>query len=65
MKSVSDIVTEYLKASGFDGLYDADCGCQIADLMPCRECLCNCKPGYKIIMPSGEWRIGPTKEEKP
>jgi hypothetical protein len=33
--NVRDIVTAHLKAGGFDGLACYECGCGIADLMPC------------------------------
>jgi hypothetical protein len=46
-KTVLDIVSEYLKANGFDGLTDDDeCGCTLGDLAPCGECICNCFPAY-------------------
>ena len=67
--TVKEIVKSYLEANGYDGLYDwaGDCGCELADLMPCCACEPRCQPGYKRE-PRGdlgedtdaEWVIGPT-----
>jgi predicted amidophosphoribosyltransferase len=45
---VKDIVTEYLTANGYDGLYndDGECGCCLADLAPCGELCAECKAAY-------------------
>jgi hypothetical protein len=68
MKSVINIVTEYLKANGFDGLWSeyGECGCSIADLMECEsEGIDACLPGYKVPCKGGvcdgdcEFHIGP------
>lgn len=48
MKTVSDIMTDYLKANGFDGLVGDDCGCQLGDLFPCDCCSRNCLPARKF-----------------
>ena len=47
---VSEIVTEYLKSHGYDGLYDSwgECGCELADLMPCGELHGDCESGHKL-----------------
>jgi len=47
---VEDIVTEYLLAHGYDGLFDpdVDCGCCVDYLMPCNNAGRNCTPGYKV-----------------
>ena len=47
--TVKAIVAEYLKAHGYDGLYDDDCGCLLGDdFMPCGlERIDGCLPGYK------------------
>jgi hypothetical protein len=58
--NVREIIIEYLRSNGFDGLYNPneDCGCQISDLMPCDEGCCNCIPGYKImVFPGFDFRI--------
>ena len=41
--NIKEIVTEYLKSHGFDGLYHDDCGCDLQDLMPCDEPNLNCR----------------------
>ena len=47
-ENVREIVAEWLKANGFDGLYGYDCGCTVDDLMPCSsEGLERCEAGYK------------------
>lgn len=48
-KNVKTIMWEYLKANGFDGLYNADagCGCLTNELMPCDGCYDYCQPGFK------------------
>ncbi len=47
--NVHDIVKQYLKDNGFDGLCTEDCGCLIDDLFPCcQEGLVDCVPGYKL-----------------
>ena len=46
--NVEEIIIEYLKANGFDGLAGDECGCEISDLVPCDSDPCNCVPGYKV-----------------
>ncbi len=42
-----DIVKEYLRAHGYDGLFArGECACLVDDLMPCGETLRDCSPGY-------------------
>ena len=68
--TVIEIVCEYLKREGFDGLYnvDGECGCLIAHMEPCEEMRSDCKPGYKHPCIGGdcdgdyEWSI---EKEKP
>ncbi len=47
--TVAEIVVMYLKENGYEGLYniDADCGCELGDLMPCCEAADDCHAGYK------------------
>ena len=54
--TVQDILKKGLKDNGYDGLVsdDAECGCEIADLVPCGECCCGCCPAYRGADPSGE-----------
>lgn len=50
--SVRDIVAEYLKEKGYDGLYnDSNCACEISDLIPCGNGCEDCEAGYKINCP--------------
>ena len=47
--NVREIIEEYLKAHGFDGLYNnnGQCACEIGDLSPCYEnSEMECEPGY-------------------
>jgi hypothetical protein len=49
-KNCLDIIREYLKENGYDGLAGNECGCGLDDgLMPCGEgCnLADCYPAYK------------------
>lgn len=68
--TVSEIVKEYLKAHGYDGLYcPGECACDIDDLMMCCDTLGGgdpspCLPGYKTACDCGDhdWHIGAVKE---
>lgn len=64
--TVLEILREYLKGNGYDGLYSADdvCGCDADDLAPCFEVGPNCRAGHLIDPPQGEEgpRYGPRKE---
>lgn len=57
------IVRQYLRANGYDGLYNADgeCGCKVNDLMTCNYPGMRCKPGYLAPCPKGcgehDWHI--------
>ncbi len=76
---VREIVAQYLKEHGFDGLYNENggCGCIIADLGPCPEQSFDCKPGYRVDTPDdpegcdyhivenlGKWRAQKEWERK-
>ena len=54
-----DIIIEWLKEHGFDGLCmpDEECGCQIDDLVPCDSSPCLCQPGKKRMRDDGDWVI--------
>jgi len=48
--TVREIVINFLKAQGYDGLYsDGTCSCAISDLMPCEgeNIAEDCKAGFK------------------
>lgn len=47
-KTALEIVKEYLKKNGYDGLCNLNCGCTIDDLTPCCEDFSYCVPGYKV-----------------
>jgi len=60
---VRGIVWGYLKAHGYDGLYseDIECGCDLADLMPCEGCWEHCRPGYTVQIEGCLVEIRPEK----
>lgn len=47
--TVKEIITDWLKKNGYDGLCTEECGCQLGDLGPCclSENILSCVPGYK------------------
>lgn len=45
-KQVYEILIDYLKENGFDGLCGDGCGCGIDDFAPCDEDYSNCVPAY-------------------
>ena len=52
MPTAKEIVIDYLKANGYDGLYSTsrfcdECVCLLADFEPCGEVLEDCAPGYR------------------
>ena len=52
-KQVRIIVSDWLKANGYDGLVngDGECGCPIDDLMPCENSIAglgDCEPAYQF-----------------
>ncbi len=49
-KTVRDIVTEYLRANGYDGLCNAhyECECSIGILFACGEYDKRCTAGHKV-----------------
>ena len=43
-----NILIEYLKTNGFDGLYSpGECSCEVDDLGPCGQVCLECESGYK------------------
>ncbi len=45
--TVKEIVIEYLKANGYDGLCREECGCGLNDLCPCDDNpYFDCEPAY-------------------
>lgn len=66
-----DIIKEYLKTNGFDGLQnEGECGCLPSDLRPCSDDMSLCTPGYKVVPPKEadsefDFYICQSKEDKP
>lgn len=65
IKTVREIVTEYLEANGFDGLYDPeyDCSCGIDRICGGDTGCMTCIPGHAITLPDGARGIGEKPEE--
>ncbi len=53
--NVKEITEQYLKANGYDGLYNenGECGCERGDLMPC-DCsgIEDCEPAMQHYCPA-------------
>ena len=72
--TIQDIVKEWLTENSYEGLCNDDCGCEVADLMPCDQPNPYlCEAGYKIPCPGPEdckadgdcpWHISPNKSSK-
>ncbi len=69
MTTVKEIVEAYLKAEGFDGLFndelDSYCSCRLGDLEPCDGAfLSGCQPGFiRYDGPGGhQWTITAKRE---
>ena len=52
MKTVKEILMDYLKAIGTDGLAGDECGCGLDDFMPCYAGCGDCVPARKEIAPA-------------
>lgn len=52
---VEQIISDYLKANGYDGLVceGEKCGCQLGDLAPCGEMRLDCAAAHKVQQPDG------------
>ena len=63
------IVKNYLISNGFDGLQaEAECGCEIDDLVPCGNDFSQCTPGYKVSPPDDgdfDFYICGSKKDRP
>lgn len=47
-KTVADIIADYLRINGYDGLYGEECACLLSDLFPCGgEYALECYPGIR------------------
>ena len=54
--NVKQIVKEYLKTNGYDGLFNenGECCCNFEEIEGCPFCddiPCDCRPGYKVPCP--------------
>ena len=58
--TVEKILADYLRANGFDGLYNSDieCGCHVDDLAPCNSLWPHCQAGHRFEVIGGVWEIG-------
>lgn len=69
--TVRDILEQWLKANGYDGLVadGGECGCELGDLAPCSEYFGNCLAAYRgpsdpnAIHPS-DWAMYSSKEAR-
>ena len=52
MPRMINIVTDYLKTHGYDGVChpESECGCFLDDLVPCGDNCMDCKPGYRAMI---------------
>lgn len=55
MKTVLQIVVEYLQERRYDGLCNPDekCGCGLADIVPCGNLGDDCRPAIEVQVGSG------------
>ena len=44
--NIAEITAAWLRCHGYDGLCDEECGCFVADLMPCDGPQLTCTAGY-------------------
>lgn len=65
MMTVKEIVIEYLKKNGYDGLYNDDCGCALDDLIPCCDNIETCMAGVKGKNGEEDWIIRPRVDKTP
>ena len=65
-KTVIRIVAEHLRDNGFDGLVhtDAECGCEVDDLAPCRGDFGSCEAAHRGMSKDepGEWAMYVSKD---
>ena len=49
--TVIEIVAEFLRTHGYDGLCnpDAECGCGLDDFVPCGAVIVDCLPAYRHL----------------
>lgn len=65
-RTVIQIISEHLQSIGADGLVqpDAECGCELDDLVPCCRDFASCAPGYKgkSLDDDYDWTMYASKE---
>jgi hypothetical protein len=61
--NVKEIVEQYLKNNGYDGLClpEQECGCHIGNLFACGSDFSPCQPGHRAVNDAGEIVIIPGK----
>jgi hypothetical protein len=53
--TVVDIIVDFLKSNGYDGLVGDGCGCTLDDFMPCgNESCLGCVPGIVLKVICGD-----------
>jgi hypothetical protein len=53
--TVREMIREGLELNGYGGLYSEDCGCELAELIPCcGDWSIECRPGYKVEAPDDD-----------
>lgn len=63
-----EIIGEFLEKNGYSGLCntDAQCGCELYDIIPCEGNISECQPGYKHMDPrpdhKGQFAVFNSKE---
>jgi len=55
---VKMIVACYLKRNGYEGLYNAGCGCELGDLFCCGEPKEDCQAGYRCRLKENNDKCG-------
>ena len=48
---IRGMVAVYLKAHGYDGLWNTECACKLSDLFPCGTEYLDCKAGHYMPCP--------------
>lgn len=48
--TIAEIIADWLRAHGYDGLTDGDCACELTDLLPCSRGVIPtiCRAGHRV-----------------
>ena len=66
MIELREIVRDWLKTHGCDGLYyEGECSCDIDDLMPCGQPCLDCVAAKMDLTPKRVWFVPADVSEKP